>query len=70
MTTRKQTPIKLVRERGYRALMKELEPVDYIRFLRDLGVGTGDYTRERHRWLDEITPANLNRIISKRRKTG
>ena len=39
------TPIEL-RQKGYQALVKELEQVDAIGFLQDTGWGFGEYTQE------------------------
>ena len=37
------------------AVFDELGIVDALRFFRLMGVGGGDYTAERHQWLDGIT---------------
>ena len=36
-------------------LSKELGPYGMARFLRTFRTGTGDYTRDRHKWLDHLT---------------
>jgi hypothetical protein len=36
-------------------LQKELGPYGMARFLRTFRSGTGDYTRDRHKWLDRVT---------------
>lgn len=41
----KQTEI---RKTGYKALVDSLGIVGMLRFLQQLDVGTGDYTKERH----------------------
>lgn len=33
-------------------LIRELGPVDYARFIQQYEEGSGDYTRDRHHWLD------------------
>ncbi|MEO5959948.1 MAG: hypothetical protein ABIZ49_08315 [Opitutaceae bacterium] len=43
-----------IRTRGLRALLRELGPVDTARFLRQFDPGKGDYTQERHAWLDGL----------------
>lgn len=43
-----------IRTRGLQALLKELGPVDTVRFLQQFEPGKGDYTQERHTWLDEL----------------
>lgn len=42
-------------EDGMAMLFRELGPVDAMRFLQMVGMGKGDYTAERHQWLDGIT---------------
>jgi len=36
-------------------LSKELGPYGTARFLGAYRTGTGDYTRDRHKWLDGVT---------------
>ncbi len=48
------TPIEL-RERGYQALISQLGQIDAIRFLQQMGWGSGDYTQERQELLDAVT---------------
>lgn len=43
-----------IRTRGLQALLRELGPVDTARFLRQFEPGKGDYTQERHAWLDGL----------------
>ena len=40
-----------IRTAGNKALVEHLGVVGTIRFLQHEDKGTGDYTRERHRWL-------------------
>lgn len=62
MTTSELTPAQL-RDRAYAALLRELGPVDFIRFLQQFEPGHGDYTRERHEWLDRMTPEQINQAL-------
>jgi hypothetical protein len=48
----KQTEI---RQQGYKALIDSLGVANTLRFLQQLGVGYGDYTKERHQWLDQLS---------------
>ncbi|MEA5517256.1 hypothetical protein [Nodularia sp. UHCC 0506] len=48
------TPIELYRK-GFQALVDALGYPDAIRFIRQFDNGSGDYTKERHQWLDEVT---------------
>jgi hypothetical protein len=66
MTTAELTPAQL-RERGYAALLRELGPLDFIRFLQQFEPGQGDYTRDRGQWLDRLTPDEINRVIDSRK---
>lgn len=44
-----------LREKGYQALVNQLGQVDTIRFLQEMGWGSGDYTQERRERLDSVT---------------
>jgi len=67
MTTTELTPVQL-RERGYAVLLRELGPIDFIRFLQQFEPGQGDYTRDRGQWLDRLTPEQINQLIDRRRE--
>ncbi|MBW4507916.1 MAG: hypothetical protein KME64_15580 [Scytonematopsis contorta HA4267-MV1] len=40
-------------KQGYDALVNSLGIADAIRFIQYYSPGKGDYTKERHQWLDE-----------------
>lgn len=40
-------------EKGYQALIDSLGVVDAIRFIQYFSLGKGDYTKERHQWLEK-----------------
>ncbi|WP_413174262.1 hypothetical protein [Anabaena azotica] len=42
-------------KQGYDALINSLGITDTIRFIQYFSPGKGDYTKERHQWLDEKT---------------
>lgn len=48
------TPIELNRK-GFKALVDALGYADAVRFIRQFDNGSGDYTKERHKWLDKLT---------------
>lgn len=48
-----------IRSRGHAALVRELGPTGYVRFIQQFEHGTGDYTAERNRWLDDATVDDL-----------
>lgn len=39
-------------QQGYQALIKSLGVIDTIRFIQFFSPSKGDYTKERHQWLD------------------
>ena len=46
-------------KQGYDALINSLGVTDTIRFIQYFSPGKGDYTKERHQWLDEKTLAEV-----------
>ncbi len=46
-------------KQGYYALINSLGVTDTIRFIQYFSPGKGDYTKERHQWLDEKTLADV-----------
>ena len=44
--------LEKIRASGLAALLKELGPVGMIRFLQQFETGQGDYSKDRHKWLD------------------
>jgi hypothetical protein len=47
-------------------LQNELGPYGMARFLRTFRSGTGDYTRDRHKWLDGLTVDDILKDIQSR----
>ncbi len=50
-----------IRQLGIEVLSRELGPVAMIRFLQQYETGTGDYSKERHQWLDKFTIDDIAR---------
>ena len=48
-------PISEISRRATHILFRELGVVDTLRFLNQFSVGRGDYTRDREKWLDNIS---------------
>ncbi len=69
MTTTELTPIQL-RDRGYAALLRDLGPVNFIRFLQQFEPGQGDYTQDRSQWLDAMTPEQIDAVIDRQRRSS
>jgi hypothetical protein len=55
-------------EIGLRALLKALGPTGMVRFLRQHERGRGDYTKERHEWLDKIPPEEFAASVLRRQR--
>jgi len=59
-----------IRQAGLEALFRELGPAGTVRFLQQFETGQGDYSQERHSWLDEWDVQKLaEEILQKRKKT-
>ena len=56
-----------LRKQGYQALVDSLGVVGMLRFLQQLEVGYGDYTAERHQWLDELTLADFQSYVKQKK---
>ena len=61
------TPIELQRK-GFKALVDALGIVDAIRFIHQYDSGSGDYTKERHQWLDQLTMDDILTDIEQRQQ--
>ena len=59
--------LEQIRLTGLRALSRELGAVGLVRFLQQFETGYGDYTVERHRWLDGYTVQDITQEIENRR---
>ncbi|MBE9058355.1 hypothetical protein [Sphaerospermopsis sp. LEGE 08334] len=54
-------------KQGYNALINSLGITDTIRFIQYFSPGKGDYTKERHQWLDEKT---LTEVLAEIKQLG
>ncbi len=54
-----------IRRKGIEILAKNLGLVDMIRFLQQFELGTGDYSKDRHAWLDGLTVDDIVRDTKK-----
>lgn len=58
-----------IRTLGLEAVRKELGTSGLFRFLRQFGLSTGDYSVERHQWLEELSLSDiLQQLENTRRK--
>jgi len=56
--------ISEIRKIGIKALAQSLGPIGMVRFLQSFELGYGDYTKERHEWLEE----DIDKIVSEIKK--
>ena len=64
-----QTEEEILREK-YEALMRELGPAEYFRYIQRTRPGKGDYTAERHKLLAGITLADIMAELERMRASG
>lgn len=64
MNTFEMTPAE-IRKAGLGILAKELGPYGFVKFMQQFENGRGDYTAERHQWLDG---ADIDSILDGLRK--
>ncbi len=59
-----------IRIAGLRAVSRDLGAVGLVRFLQQFERGYGDYSTERHDWLETDTVDDVVRRIGERRASG
>lgn len=57
-----------IRQQGYKALINALGVAGTLRFLQQLDNGYGDYTKERHQWLDQLTMDDFHDYVKQKRR--
>ncbi|MBW4637327.1 MAG: hypothetical protein KME05_03665 [Gloeocapsa sp. UFS-A4-WI-NPMV-4B04] len=62
-----KTQQEIIRQ-GYQALVNSLGVVDAIRFIQHFTPGQGDYTKERHEWLDQTPVEDILTSMRQRRE--
>lgn len=62
--------LEQIRTVGLHALSRELGAVGMVRFLQQFETGRGDYTTERHEWLDQDTVQDVVQQIRERREAA
>lgn len=64
-----KTQDEIIRQ-GYKALVNSLGVVDAIRFIQHFTPGQGDYTEERHEWLDQTPLEDILTSMRQRRENN
>ena len=59
---------KEIRTRGLDAVRRELGTAGLFRFLRQFGLDAGDYSAERHEWLDKLSLEQILDQIKRNRR--
>ncbi len=65
-----KTSLFQIRQAGLNILARELGPVGLIRFLQHYESGIGDYSKERHQWLDQISIDDIQELIRIKRQNN
>jgi hypothetical protein len=58
-----------IRRLGIEALNEKLGPIGMVEFMQQFDSGYGDYTKERHNWLDNLTIEDISNGIKKNKNT-
>ena len=62
-------PISEISRQATQILFKKMGVIDTIRFLNQFSIGQGDYTKEREKWLGDISLDDaISQIKAKRNK--
>ena len=59
--------LQQIRLAGLEALARELGPTGMVRFLQQFDMGYGNYSTDRHQWLDEPSVSTLAEKIQQAR---
>lgn len=68
MNVQLMTP-QQIRVAGLAALSRELGLVGMIRFMQQFELGQGDYSKDRHQWLDNYTVDDIAKMIRDKKPT-
>ncbi|MDR2171404.1 MAG: hypothetical protein LBP59_14775 [Planctomycetaceae bacterium] len=60
----------MIRKLGIEALSEKLGPIGMAEFMRQFDAGYGDYTKERHKWLDGLTIEEISNEIKKNKRNN
>lgn len=69
MNVQMMTP-QQIRAAGLTALSRELGLVGMIRFMQQFEMGQGNYSKDRHQWLDQYTVDDVAAMVREKKGTG
>jgi len=58
-----------IREAGMEVLSRELGVVGMIRFMQQFEMGRGDYSQDRHQWLDKYSVDEIANLLHEKKTT-
>jgi hypothetical protein len=58
-----------IRVAGLAALTHELGLVGMIRFMQQFETGQGDYSSDRHQWLDQYTVDDIAKMVREKKES-
>jgi len=64
MGTKAKTPNE-IRKEGIKILSRELGPTEMVEFLQQYDMGEGNYTKERHKWLEQVSVKDIKEELRK-----
>ena len=56
-----------IRTAGIAALSRELGVVGMIRFMQQFEMGQGNYSKDRHPWLDQYSVADIAKLVQEKK---
>jgi len=58
-----------IREAGLEVLSRELGVAGMIRFMQQFEMGKGDYSKDRHQWLDQYSVDDIAQMVHEKKTT-
>lgn len=59
-----------IKKQAYKALIDALGVAGTLKFLQQLEVGYGDYTKERYQWLDQLTTDAFHNYVKEKKSNN
>ncbi len=60
--------LERIKDKGFAALKEKLSPSELVQFLQMLGVGIGDYTKEKYENDEDITIEDFKKYLAEKNK--
>ncbi len=57
--------LEKIKDKGFAVLKENLSPAELVQFLQMLGVGTGDYTKEKYENDEDIAIEDFEKFLEK-----